>query len=100
MILTVISAYICCLGASSLDDCSAQVFPYNIFAYCSICRVDCKFARNKKIYIYIYVVVTDLKKTHTEEVVPVSPHVSFPKLKNEFWLISLKVVKGIFFIYM
>jgi hypothetical protein len=31
-----------------LDDCSAQVFPYNIFAYCSICRVDCKFARNKK----------------------------------------------------
>jgi hypothetical protein len=33
---------------SSLDDCSAQVFPYNIFAYCSICRVDCKFARNKK----------------------------------------------------
>jgi hypothetical protein len=35
-------------GESSLDDCSAQVFPYNIFAYCSICRVDCKFARNKK----------------------------------------------------
>jgi hypothetical protein len=31
-----------------LDDCSAQVFPYNIFAYCSICRVDCKFARKKK----------------------------------------------------
>jgi hypothetical protein len=31
----------------TLDDCSAQVFPYNIFAYCSICRVDCKFARNK-----------------------------------------------------
>jgi hypothetical protein len=25
-----------------------QVFPYNIFTYCSICRVDCKFARNKK----------------------------------------------------
>jgi hypothetical protein len=24
------------------------VLPYNIFAYCSICRVDCKFARNKK----------------------------------------------------
>jgi hypothetical protein len=24
------------------------VFPYNIVAYCSICRVDCKFARNKK----------------------------------------------------
>jgi hypothetical protein len=23
------------------------VFPYNIFAYCSICRVDCKFARKK-----------------------------------------------------
>jgi hypothetical protein len=38
------------IGASSLDDCSAQVlvFPYNIFAYCSIFRVDCKFARNKK----------------------------------------------------
>jgi hypothetical protein len=35
-----------------LDDCSAQVFPYNIFAYCSICRVDCKFARNKKKYIF------------------------------------------------
>jgi hypothetical protein len=34
------------MGESSLDDCSAQVFPYNIFAYCSICRVDCKFARN------------------------------------------------------
>jgi hypothetical protein len=34
------------LGESSLDDCSAQVFPYNIFAYCSICRVECKFARN------------------------------------------------------
>jgi hypothetical protein len=33
---------------SSLDDRSAQVFPYNIFTYCSICRVDCKFARNKK----------------------------------------------------
>jgi hypothetical protein len=31
-----------------LDDCSAQVFPYNIFAYCSICSVDCKFARHKK----------------------------------------------------
>jgi hypothetical protein len=31
-----------------LDDCSAQVFPYNVFAYCSICRVDYKFARNKK----------------------------------------------------
>jgi hypothetical protein len=31
-----------------LDDFSAQVFTYNIFAYCSICRVDCKFARNKK----------------------------------------------------
>jgi hypothetical protein len=31
-----------------LDDRSAQVFPYNIFAYCSICRVDSKFARNKK----------------------------------------------------
>jgi hypothetical protein len=29
-------------------DRSAQVFPYNIFTYCSICRVDCKFARNKK----------------------------------------------------
>jgi hypothetical protein len=24
------------------------LFPYNIFAYYSICRVDCKFARNKK----------------------------------------------------
>jgi hypothetical protein len=36
------------IGASSLDDYSAQVFPYNVFAYCSICRVDCKFARNKK----------------------------------------------------
>jgi hypothetical protein len=23
---------------------------YNIFAYCSICRVDCKFARGKKNY--------------------------------------------------
>jgi hypothetical protein len=40
------------IGASSLDDCSAQVFPYNIFAYCSLCRVDCKFARNKKKYIW------------------------------------------------
>jgi hypothetical protein len=29
------------------------VFPYNIFAYCSICRVDCKFARNKKNSGYI-----------------------------------------------
>jgi hypothetical protein len=36
------------IGESSLDDRSAQAFPYNIFAYCSICRVDCKFARNKK----------------------------------------------------
>jgi hypothetical protein len=36
------------IGESSLDDCSAQVFPYNVFAYCFICRVDCKFARNKK----------------------------------------------------
>jgi hypothetical protein len=36
------------IGASWLDDCSAQAFPYNIFAYCSICRVDCKFARGKK----------------------------------------------------
>jgi Zn-finger protein len=35
------------IGDSSLDDRSAQVFPYNIFTYCSICRVDCKFARNK-----------------------------------------------------
>jgi hypothetical protein len=35
------------LGESSLDDRSAQVFPYNIFTYCSICRVDCKFERNK-----------------------------------------------------
>jgi hypothetical protein len=34
-------------GEPSLDDCSAQVFPYDIFAYCSICGVDCKFARNK-----------------------------------------------------
>jgi hypothetical protein len=34
--------------SGSLDDCSAQVFPYNIFAYCSIYRVDCKSARNKK----------------------------------------------------
>jgi hypothetical protein len=25
-------------------------FPYNIFSCCSICRVDCKFAINKKIY--------------------------------------------------
>jgi hypothetical protein len=32
-----------------LDDGSAQVFPYNIFTYCSVCRVDCKFARTKKI---------------------------------------------------
>jgi hypothetical protein len=24
------------------------MFPYNIFTYCSICRVDCIFARNKK----------------------------------------------------
>jgi hypothetical protein len=39
------------IGASSLDDCSAQVFPYNIFAYCSICRVDCKFARKKNFKI-------------------------------------------------
>jgi hypothetical protein len=38
------------MGESSLDDRSAQVLPYNIFAYCSICRVDCKFARNKKKY--------------------------------------------------
>jgi hypothetical protein len=37
---------------SSLDDCSAQVFPYNIFAYCSICRVDCKFARNTKKHLW------------------------------------------------
>jgi hypothetical protein len=36
-----------------LDDCSAQVFPYNIFAYCSICRIDCKFARNKKKMFFI-----------------------------------------------
>jgi hypothetical protein len=36
------------IGESSLDDRTAQVFPYNIFIYCSICRVDCKFARNKK----------------------------------------------------
>jgi hypothetical protein len=43
------------IGASSLDDCSAQVFPYNIFAYCSICRVDCKFARNKKNVLYDYI---------------------------------------------
>jgi hypothetical protein len=35
------------LGESSLDGYSAQVFPYNIFTYCSTCRVDCKFARNK-----------------------------------------------------
>jgi hypothetical protein len=34
------------IGESSLDDCSTQVFPYNIFAYCSIYIVDCKFARN------------------------------------------------------
>jgi hypothetical protein len=26
-------------------------FPYNIFTYCSICRVDCKFERNKIITI-------------------------------------------------
>jgi hypothetical protein len=38
-----------------LNDCSAQVFPYNIFAYCSICRVDCKFVR-KKIYQMVSVV--------------------------------------------
>jgi hypothetical protein len=31
-----------------LDDCSAQVFPYNIFTYCSICTVECKFTGNKK----------------------------------------------------
>jgi hypothetical protein len=24
------------------------VFPYNIFAYCSICRVDCKVTRNNR----------------------------------------------------
>jgi hypothetical protein len=36
------------IGESSLDDSSAQEFPYNIFPYCSICRVDCKFARNRK----------------------------------------------------
>jgi hypothetical protein len=36
------------IGESSLDDRSAQVFPYNIFTYCSICRVHRKFARNKK----------------------------------------------------
>jgi hypothetical protein len=34
-------------GESSLDDRSAQVFPYNIFTYCSIYKVDCKFVRNK-----------------------------------------------------
>jgi hypothetical protein len=37
------------IGESSLDDRSAQVFPYNIFTYCSICRVDCKFAKKKNI---------------------------------------------------
>jgi hypothetical protein len=36
------------IGESSLDDLSAQVFLYNVFTYCTICRVDCKFARNKK----------------------------------------------------
>jgi hypothetical protein len=28
-------------------------FPYNIFDYCSICRVDCKFARNKKKFVKV-----------------------------------------------
>jgi hypothetical protein len=34
------------VATASLGDRSAQVFPYNIFSYCSICGVDCKFARN------------------------------------------------------
>jgi hypothetical protein len=38
------------------------VFPYNIFTYCSTCRVDCKFARNK------------LTKMHdTCKAIPVNP---------------------------
>jgi hypothetical protein len=36
------------IGESSLDDRSAQVFPYNIFTYYSICRVGCKFAGNNE----------------------------------------------------
>jgi hypothetical protein len=35
------------IGESSLDDRSAQVYPYNIFNHCSVCRVDCKFTREK-----------------------------------------------------
>jgi hypothetical protein len=31
-----------------LDDCSAQVFPYNIFTYCSIYRVDLNVQEIKK----------------------------------------------------
>jgi hypothetical protein len=46
-----------------LDDRSARVFPYNIFTYCSICRVDCKFATNKnKEYICIYIYYDDIDK--------------------------------------
>jgi hypothetical protein len=45
---------------SLLDDCSAQFFPYNIFAYCSICRADCKFAINTKKCI-MYNVIINLK---------------------------------------
>jgi hypothetical protein len=38
------------------------VFPYNIFAYCSICRVDGKFARNK--YKKNFVIKTRVENTH------------------------------------
>jgi hypothetical protein len=51
------------IGASSLDDCSAQMFPYNIFAYCSICRVDCKFARNKIYYVNGLLLWSDFRQT-------------------------------------
>jgi hypothetical protein len=53
-----------------LDDCSAQVFPYNIFAYCSICRVDCKFARNKK---KIIVLLDIFCKSHSVLYVQANP---------------------------
>jgi hypothetical protein len=44
-----------------MDNRSAQVFPYNIFTYCSICRVDCKFARNKKKYVIFFTYIKSPK---------------------------------------
>jgi hypothetical protein len=67
------------------------MFPYNIFTYCSICRVDCKFARNKKKKISDFLSSAPL--------ISVSQYLQSPFCFHDYWRFQIIVAADTLIIY-